>query len=29
MRDEARAGLWDPELVDHFLSMLDEQKKVA
>jgi putative two-component system response regulator len=29
MREEARAGLWDPELVDSFLSMLDEQKKVA
>ena len=29
MRDEARAGFWDPELVDSFLSMLDEQKKVA
>ena len=24
MRDEARAGFWDPELVDHFFSMLDQ-----
>jgi putative two-component system response regulator len=29
MREEARAGFWDPELVDNFLSMLDKQKKVA
>lgn len=29
MRDEARAGFWDPELVDSFLSMLDEQRKAA
>src|SRR5207245_2170504 len=29
MRDEARAGFWDPELVDHFLSMLDRQRQVA
>ncbi len=29
MRDEARAGFWDPELVDNFLSMLDQAKRVA
>jgi putative two-component system response regulator len=29
MRDEARAGFWDPELVDNFLSMLDHAKRVA
>jgi len=29
MREEARAGLWDPMLVDCFLSMLDQQKRVA
>ena len=29
MRDEARAGFWDPELVDRFLSMLDQQRQVA
>ncbi|HZR64040.1 MAG TPA: HD domain-containing phosphohydrolase [Terriglobales bacterium] len=29
MRDEARAGFWDPELVDSFLSMLDQQQRVA
>jgi putative two-component system response regulator len=29
MRDEARAGFWDPELVDQFLSLLDQQRRVA
>lgn len=29
MRDEARAGFWDPELVDQFLTMLDQQRRVA
>jgi hypothetical protein len=29
MREEARAGLWDPKLVDSFLAMLDQQKRVA
>lgn len=29
MRDEARAGFWDLELVDQFLTMLDRQKQVA
>jgi cyclic di-GMP phosphodiesterase len=29
MRDEARAGFWDPEMVDNFLSMLDQQRRVA
>jgi hypothetical protein len=29
MRDEARAGLWDEELVMQFFSMLDKQRRVA
>lgn len=29
MRDEARAGLWDEELVGEFFSMLDQQRQVA
>jgi hypothetical protein len=29
MRDEARSGLWDEELVVEFFSMLDKQKQVA
>jgi putative two-component system response regulator len=29
MRDEARAGLWDEELVGEFFSMLDKQRQVA
>jgi len=29
MRDEARAGLWDEELVTEFLSMLERQRQVA
>jgi putative two-component system response regulator len=29
MRDEARAGFWDPEMVDNFLNMLDQQRRVA
>lgn len=29
MRDEARAGLWDEELVVAFLSMLEKQRQVA
>jgi putative two-component system response regulator len=29
MRDEARAGLWDPELVGEFFRMLDQRKQVA
>jgi putative two-component system response regulator len=29
MRDEARAGLWDDELVLEFFSMLDKQRQVA
>lgn len=29
MRDEARQGLWDPELVDEFFSMLADQRSVA
>ena len=29
MRDEARSGLWDEELVVQFFSMLDKQKQVA
>jgi cyclic di-GMP phosphodiesterase len=29
MRDEARAGLWDEELVIEFFSMLDKQRQVA
>lgn len=29
MREEARQGLWDAELVDEFFSMLVEQRRVA
>jgi putative two-component system response regulator len=29
MRDEARTGLWDEELVVEFFSMLDKQRQVA
>jgi len=29
MRQEARGGLWDEELVAEFLSMLDKQRRVA
>ena len=29
MRDEARAGFWDEELVMEFFSMLDKQRQVA
>src|SRR5689334_8188648 len=29
MRDEARAGLWDEELVGEFFSMLEKQRQVA
>src|SRR5215813_6781236 len=29
MRDEARSGLWDEELVAQFFSMLEKQKQVA
>jgi hypothetical protein len=29
MREEARAGLWDEELVMEFFSMLQEQEQVA
>jgi putative two-component system response regulator len=29
MRDEARAGLWDEELVVEFFSMLEKQRQVA
>jgi HD-GYP domain-containing protein (c-di-GMP phosphodiesterase class II) len=29
MRDEARAGLWDGELVDEFFEMLNKQRLVA
>jgi putative two-component system response regulator len=29
MRDESRAGFWDPELVDQFLTMLEQQRRVA
>ncbi|HET7208566.1 MAG TPA: HD domain-containing phosphohydrolase [Terriglobales bacterium] len=29
MRDEARAGLWDAELVGEFFAMLDRQRQVA
>ncbi|MBO0912377.1 MAG: response regulator [Acidobacteria bacterium] len=29
MRAEARAGFWDPKLVDSFLTMLDQQRRVA
>jgi len=29
MREEARQGLWDEELVIEFFSMLDAQRQVA
>ena len=29
MREEARSGLWDPELVAEFFAMLDKQAQVA
>jgi putative two-component system response regulator len=29
MRDEARRGLWDRELVDEYFSMLEQQRQVA
>jgi putative two-component system response regulator len=29
MREEAEAGLWDPELVGEFFSMLDKRRQVA
>jgi putative two-component system response regulator len=29
MHDEARAGFWDPTLVDEFFAMLAQQKRVA
>ena len=29
MREEARAGLWDEELVGEFFTMLDKQRQVA
>jgi putative two-component system response regulator len=29
MRDEARSGFWDEELVTDFLSMLEKQRQVA
>jgi hypothetical protein len=29
MLQEARAGLWDEELVNEFLSMLDKKSQVA
>jgi len=29
MHDEARAGFWDPNMVDEFFSMLDRQRRVA
>jgi hypothetical protein len=29
MREETRAGLWDPEIVDEFLSMLRGQRVAA
>jgi HD-GYP domain-containing protein (c-di-GMP phosphodiesterase class II) len=29
MREEARQGLWDAELVNEFFSMLVEQRSVA
>jgi putative two-component system response regulator len=29
MRQEARSGLWDQELVTEFFSMLEAQKRVA
>jgi hypothetical protein len=29
MREEARRGLWDPELVPEFFSMLKKKKEQA
>ena len=29
MRDEARSGLWDEELVSEFFGMLDKRRQVA
>jgi putative two-component system response regulator len=29
MRDEARRGMWDAELVDEYFSMLEQQRQVA
>ena len=29
MREEARSGLWDPQLVAQFFAMLDKQRQVA
>jgi HD-GYP domain-containing protein (c-di-GMP phosphodiesterase class II) len=29
MREEARRGLWDAELVGEYFSMLDAQRQVA
>ncbi len=29
MREEARAGLWDQDLVDEFFAMLEKQRRVA
>ncbi|HEX8815015.1 MAG TPA: HD domain-containing phosphohydrolase [Terriglobales bacterium] len=29
MRDEARAGLWDAELISEFVAMLEQQQRVA
>jgi putative two-component system response regulator len=29
MREEARRGLWDAELVEEYVSMLEQQRRVA
>jgi hypothetical protein len=29
MREEARRGLWDAELVDEYFSMLEQRRQVA
>jgi HD-GYP domain-containing protein (c-di-GMP phosphodiesterase class II) len=29
MREEARRGLWDAELVDEYFSMLEQKRQVA
>jgi hypothetical protein len=29
MQDEARAGFWDPKLVNEFFLMLEKQRRVA
>jgi hypothetical protein len=29
MRDEARSGLWDEELVSEFFGMLDKRRQAA